>query len=238
MLVSESAKLLKVGTVVPRSPSVSFQFADIERECEARLKLAREQAEQLILEAQAEAAQVLQRAQQAGYAAGLNAGRTEAEREFEPHVAEAVQLRVQTRLNPVVAALTDATLRLVQDREQILLQWEKSAIGLSIAIARRIVRRELQASPEPPRALIAEALELASGASSIVLKLHPDDVAELETSSSEWRQLLTGHRNLSVDADVTLARGDCRVETPEGEIDGRIETQFSRIVTELWGDET
>jgi flagellar biosynthesis/type III secretory pathway protein FliH len=87
------------------------------------------------------------------------------------------------------------------------------------------------------RALIAEALELASGTSSVVLKLHPEDFAELQKSSAEWQLLVDRHRNLTVTADGTLTRGGCLVETPEGEIDGRIETQFSRIVTELWGNE-
>ncbi|MDB5386426.1 MAG: flagellar assembly protein FliH [Planctomycetaceae bacterium] len=238
MLVSESARLLKAGTALPRSQSVSFQFADFERECESRVRMAREQAEELIHAAQAEAERVLLQARQEGYAAGLTEGRLEIEREFEPRIAEEVQRRLQSRLTCVVSALHEATSRLVQDREQIVLQWEKSAIGLSVAIARRIVRRELRFSPEPPRALIAEALELASGATSIVLRLNPEDVAELELSAAEWQQLIQSHRQLTVIADSSLSRGGCLVETPEGEIDGRMETQFSRIVTELWGEES
>jgi flagellar assembly protein FliH len=237
MLASESARLVKSGMAASRGTSVTFQFANIEQECDAQIRAAREQTQEIILAAQAEARQVLQRAQQAGYALGLEAGRTEADLEFEPRVAEEVQQRVQSRLAPVVTALTDATSKLVQDREQILLQWEKSAIGLSIAIAKRIVRRELERVPEPPRALIAEALELASGASSVVLRLHPEDFIELQKSSSDWQRLIDTHRNLTVTTDETLTRGGCQVETPEGEIDGRIETQFSRIVTELWGNE-
>lgn len=237
MLASETARLLKAGSVPSRSASVSFQFANIEQECDAQIRAAREHAQELILAAQAEAKLVLERAQQAGYALGLEEGRTQAELEFEPRVAEEVQQRVQSRLVPVVTSLIDATSKLVQDREQILLQWEKSAIGLSIAIAKRIVRRELERVPEPPRALIAEALELASGASSVVLRLHPEDLRELQNSSTDWQSLVERQRNLTVTADGTLTRGGCLVETPEGEIDGRIETQFSRIVTELWGNE-
>jgi flagellar assembly protein FliH len=238
MLATEAARLVKSGAVPLRTQGVSFQFADIERECDTRLQQACEQAEKLVLAAQAESERILQQAHEDGYAAGLEAGRADAQNELKPRVAEEVQQRLQSRLTPVISALTDATSRLVEDREQILLRWEKSAIGLSVAIARRIVRRELQLSPEPPRALIAEALELASAASSIVLRLHPDDVAELESSSVEWKQLIQLHRNLNVIPDLSIDRGGCLVETPEGEIDGRIETQFTRIVTELWGEET
>ncbi len=197
------------------------------------MQAAEAQAEQILLAAEAHAEELRAEAWQLGHTTGS----LQAESEFEATVEAEVQQRLQERLRYLVPALQTATNQLIQDREQILLQWESAAIQLSLTLAERIVRRELQLQPEVPRALIAEILQLTAGASSIVLRLNPADVQEIETNSADWHELFATSVTLKVIADSQVTRGGCLVETPQGEIDGRIETQLARLASELMGNE-
>lgn len=233
MPVIEPARLLKAETLAQRSSAVSFQYADIGQRCDDQLQAAQERSDQILAEAAAEVERLRQEAWQVGHATGA----LQAEAEFDARVEAEVQHRVRERLSHLVPALQTATQQLIDDREQILLQWETAAIRLSLTLAERIVRRELQIQPAAPRALIAEALQLTAGAASIVLRLHPEDVAELQADSTDWQQFSSGQSPIKVIADAGLTRGGCLVETPEGEIDGRIESQLSRLAEELLGYE-
>lgn len=233
MPVIETGRILKADNLAQRGLPVSFQYADIEQRCDAQLQAAEAQAEQILLAAEAHAEELRAEAWQLGHTTGSLL----AESEFEAAVETEVQQRLQERLRYLVPALQTATNQLIQDREQILLQWESAAIQLSLTLAERIVRRELQLQPEVPRALIAEILQLTAGASSIVLRLNPADVQEIETHSADWHELFSTSATLKVIADPQVTRGGCLVETPQGEIDGRIETQLVRLASELMGNE-
>lgn len=233
MPVIEMGRVLKSDHLALRGVPISFQYADIERCSNERLQAVQAQAEQIIRDAESRAIEIQAEAWQLGHTTGS----LQAEAEFEAQVEAEVQQRLQERLRHAVPALQSATSQLIQDREQILLQWESAAIQLSLTLAERIIRRELELQPVAPRALIAEVLQLTAGASSIVLRLHPTDVQEIEAHSAEWQQLLSCPDDFKVIADPQITRGGCLVETPQGEIDGRIETQLSRLASELMGNE-
>ncbi len=233
MPVIETSRILKADSLSQRGRPISFEYADIEQRCDAQLQAAQAQAEQIILAAEAHAEELRTEAWQLGH----TTGGLQAEAEFDARVEAEVQQRLQERLQHIVPALQTATAQLIQDREQILLQWESAAIQLSLTLAERVVRRELQLQPEVPRALIAEVLQLTAGASSIVLRLHPTDVTDIKAHSADWQQLLATPANLKVVADPQITRGGCLVETPQGTIDGRIETQLARLASELMGND-
>ncbi|MES2793176.1 MAG: FliH/SctL family protein [Planctomycetota bacterium] len=233
MPVIDTGRVLKADSLSQRGLPISFQYTDIEQRCDAQLQTAQAQAAQIVLDAENQAEELRAEAWQLGHTTGS----LQAEAEFEAQVEAEVQLRLQERLSHLVPALQAATTQLIQDREQILLQWESAAIQLSLTLAERIVRRELQMQPVAPRALIAEALQLTAGASAIVLRLNPTDVAEIETHSADWQQLLATPVSLKIIADPQITRGGCLVETPQGEIDGRIETQLARLASELMGND-
>ncbi len=233
MPVIETGRILKADSLAQRGHSISYQYTDIEQRCDEQLQAAQAQAEQIILAAETHAAELQAEAWQLGHTTGS----LQAETEFDARVEAEVQERLQERLQYIVPALQTATAQLIQDREQILLQWESAAIQLSLTLAERIVRRELQLQPGAPRALIAEVLQLTAGASSIVLRLHPTDVQDIKAHSVEWQQLLSTPATLKVISDPQITRGGCLVETPQGTIDGRIETQLARLASELMGTE-
>lgn len=189
-------------------------------------------AEKLLAAAQMEAELIRYEAREDGYLEGLASGQTAARELLEERVSAEVAVQVQGQLT-----LLEQTIKSLSElQDQLTLQWETSTIRLSLAIARRIVRRELIAVPEIPRELIAEALQLATGAAAITLRLNPEDVAAVEALDlGEWQRLCGGATPVQVIADFQIARGGCQVNTGDGLIDGQIETQLNRIESELWG---
>lgn len=232
MSVLVPGRLLKADSLVQRTPPVSFAYADIESRCDEQLQSAKEQARQILMDAETQADELRTAARQMGHATG----NLQAEAEFDARVEAEVQLRVAERLNHLVPALQTATTQLIRDRDQILLHWESAVIKLSLALAERILRREIEARSTAPHSLIADALQLTAGASSVVLRLNPLDAQEIEAHWEDWQQRQTSPQSLKVVADPRISRGGCLLETPAGEIDGRIETQLARIAAELLGE--
>jgi flagellar assembly protein FliH len=102
-----------------------------------------------------------------------------------------------------------------------------------MAIARRVVRREIAHAPEITLDLVRETLELASGHQSIILRMNPDDCKALGPQVERVISQLRLIGQAQIVADPTIASGGCKVETDFGAIDGQVATQLARIAEEL-----
>src|SRR5262249_28734856 len=116
------------------------------------------QAASLIAEAQAEADTIRKRAIEEGRAQG----RVESQRLLE----EAASRQLAT----LTSALSAAVDGIADAKSAYLAHWEKAAIHVAVAIAGRIIRRELDRSPEITLTLVKEALELASGSGDLQVR--------------------------------------------------------------------
>ena len=139
--------------------------------------------------------------------------------------------RVDPRVQSALAALHAATEQLHTQRDRWLDQCQTETIRLGVAIAERLLRRTLTTHPEAVIDLVRSALEWSVGADHLSIRLHPAD-AELVTSVTASLQTETC-ATLDFVADKSLARGDCIVETPNGQIDARHEVLAQRIADEL-----
>lgn len=180
---------------------------------------ARREADEILARAHEEAAAIRAAAAAEGHAEGL---------------ATAALAAPAPSADPRPAAtLESLEAQLAQLRHEWLHRWEGAIIPLAAAIATRIVRRAVAASPEITLDLVREALELAASGGRVRVLLHPDDLREL---GAALRQLEPHFgRFVSVEwlAHDALDRGDCQVLTEHGEIDQRFATQLARIVEEL-----
>jgi flagellar assembly protein FliH len=194
------------------------------------------QADRYLDKVRAEAAQIVARArQQAQHEAAAIRGKAEAEGRLAGRAAieEMVRSSLGQQLATLLPALEQAVAEIRHAKQAWLTHWEKSAVHVAAAIARRLVRRELSLSPEIAMELIREALELAAGSSHVRLHLNPADRDALQPQIEALLQELAGLGSPEVVADPQVARGGCRVETRFGTIDQQLETQLARIEEEL-----
>ena len=134
-----------------------------------------------------------------------------------------------SRLDSALAALQHAADQLHAQRDHWLEQSQHEAVRLGVAIAERLLRRTLDVRPEAVLDLIRSALDWSTGADHLRVRLHPAD-AELVESAT---QPLAAHREIEILPDDSLTRGDCVVETPNGQTDARLEVILQRIADEL-----
>jgi len=145
---------------------------------------------------------------QLGFSEGRNAGHDQAAAELQP---------LMDRLSRSLADL--ATLR-----SHVRKTAESDLLKLAIAVARRVIHRELTLDPGSIEGLIRVALEKLESRELCRVRVHPDQEPIIRT-------LLTRFSAAPVELvpDGTLQSGDVLFETAHGTLDGSIEAQLQEI---------
>ena len=230
---SDSSRLLKANALRGLGSKVAFNFEDLKQRCDNYVEQVRQQAQQILIDAQQEANLLREKAHEEGRAAGQRKGTSEAAKSLHEKVAALTEEQVGEQLRTTLPALTTAIAAIDAERNRWLAAWETAAIQLSVAIAEKLLHRELSREPELAKAAILEALELAAGSPQITLRLNPFDVQVLGTWSEEIVQAMLPAGQATIQPDDSVTAGGCLIETKHGIIDGRREQKLARIAEEL-----
>ena len=206
---------------MPQGPA--FQFDDLSHQAQGYIETVQQKAREILAQAQHDAQAIRQKAEKEGREAG--------QRAIEQTVAKQVAQEMKTAL----PALTQAIEELSRNRQSWLAHWEQRAIHLATAIAGRVVRRQVEQTPEVTLTLVREALEMAAGQSQIVVRMHPEDQKILATQLKQLSTETERMGTFELVPDESITRGGCKLETRHGSIDQRLETQLARIESELAG---
>jgi flagellar assembly protein FliH len=106
---------------------------------------------------------------------------------------------------------------------------EADLVQLALAVARKIVGREVSLGPEAVTRIIRQALGRVEHAGRITIKLNPADLELLADIKPKLLSSLPAADRAAFEADEGIARGGCLVETDGGEVDARIERQFQVV---------
>jgi len=200
---------------------VAFNFEDMGDRAHRYLEQIRGEAEKILQQARRQAAEIQRRAEEEGRQTAMQA--------MEKTAEEKVGQQVRTLL----PAIKQAAGEIEQAKAAWMSYWESNAVHLAVAIAKRIIRREVENEPEIQLEWIREALRLATGSAEMTLRLHPEDRATLGNHAQQIAQAVSGAGQVNIVADESIAAGGCRVDTKFGSIDQQIEAQLSRIEEEL-----
>ena len=103
-------------------------------------------------------------------------------------------------------------------------------LEISVDIAKKIIKREIQ---QDPSLILNNILEILKGLSKeetkITLRVNPQQVALLKTELPELMSTAGLDAKVLVVPDEELMEGGCMVTTTNGVIDATIETQLSVI---------
>jgi flagellar assembly protein FliH len=165
----------------------------------------------------AEAAAREKTARDHGYQAGL--------REGDAAGRQAAQVAFSNEAAAIVGQVTQSVAQLVAFRARVRQQMEADLVRLSIAIARRIVYREIHIDPEALLGIVKAAIDKIETRELLRIRVAATDFALLERP---LRDLLAPLRAEAV-ADASLPRGGVVVETTRGELDASVETQLAEI---------
>jgi len=157
------------------------------------------------------------------FARGLETGRGEGER------------RAEADLHPVLLALQKASERLEHVEALFERDRAQTITVLALAVARQIVQREVLVSPDVVTGLVTRALELVPQDAPVEVRLHPLDLATIESAGLADA---AGPRDpdravVRFLADPALERGDCLVESAARLVDGRLDVAIRQLAERL-----
>jgi flagellar assembly protein FliH len=181
---------------------------------------AGEGLDQLLREAEARSEEHARRAFAEGRAAGEQEGAAAAGR----------------RLDPLIGGLEGAIQELAGLKKRVRQQADRDLIQLSMAIARRILHREVSIDPAALEGIVKAALERLDARELHRIRAAPDQIRLI----GQIRSRLSLPARVELVEDRSLAPGAILFETERGDLDASVETQLAEIergLTDIVGRE-
>ena len=133
--------------------------------------------------------------------------------------------RAVAELQPVVERLGRSIQEISNLRARLRREAEEDVVRLALAIARRVVRREISADPDALRGLVVAALEKLQGQEISRVKVHPSHVAMMKSC---LQQSLNGGQ-VDILPDPSRELGAVIFETSRGNLDASVDSQLNEI---------
>ncbi len=164
-------------------------------------------------------AEEIEKAERASFARGFEQGERSG------------RAKADERADALVQQLTNALAELAAARARVIGETERQLVELALAIARRIVHREVSIDADLLVAMARVALDRVADASRVTVRVNPDDYQRLGAT----RVAAMASSNVSVTSDARIPPGGCRVESDMGTLDAGIDAQLHEIAQALLG---
>ena len=157
---------------------------------------------------------------------GRAEGREAAEAEFKQVLADC---RTQTdeRIGALLGAMGEQ-LRLFGET------LERDAYTFALAVAARIIKREVTMDNDTIVRQIKGAIRRVVGVETIKMRVHPADEEIVREHRATFLSSAGSIRDLVIEVDDSLEPGGCIIESTAGNVDARISTQISQVAAALF----
>lgn len=164
--------------------------------------------------------------------------------EYELKVSEAYQRgfndaekilreKINAELNEHILLFDQLVKNLYSEIEMLEKKIESIVLSLAIEIAKKIVKKEIDSNNDFVVNQVKEAIKRVVGIEKIKLRINPEDEKLIKELKPELLQIADSTREIIVEADPSIERGGCIIESELGNVDARISTQFSQIENSL-----
>jgi len=162
-----------------------------------------------------------QEAYETGHQTGIQEGETRGRAETEMEMQRAMELVGQVGVA----------------RLQALQQAEQDIIELAMAVARKIIHREVAGQPGIVGEQVRRTIEYLSTTGLVRVLVHPDEVESLESVQTTLKNREGQAVPIVIEADPTIQAGGCRVESDTHVLDATIDAQLGLIREELTSEQ-
>lgn len=142
---------------------------------------------------------------------------------------EPVRILDPTPTPELLARISDGVDSLRLQGERLAAMARSDALELGFLVAQKILEMELKASPAPLFSLIRSALRRAGEDRVVSVRLHPADHEIVRGQLNEPLGPGLTVAEVKLEADPSLQRGDCVVETDFGTVDGRLGSRIGEL---------
>ncbi len=202
-----------------------FNWEDVAGKAKAYLAEVRQQATAILEQAKADSDRLCKEAEQRGRTTGMNDVQQQAEKLAGKLATE--------RVNQASKSIHSLADELEQATHQWLRQWQHETVPLAIAIAERLVHRQIEIDPSILLDWLHESVRLVQSDTRLELRMHPDDIASLGESLEEFVEQQKNRTAIQLIPDNNIERHGMVLRTPESTIDQQLSTQLERLREEL-----
>lgn len=136
-------------------------------------------------------------------------------------------------LRTATAALEEAARAFHDLRRSYLLAQRRAVLDLALAVAERILARELRVNEEALLVVVARALEHMGAEGGVEIRVAPGDRETLQRGLARELAAFAEAAEIHVVADPSLAPGTLRVSGEASEVDLRLGSILERLREEL-----
>lgn len=189
----------------------------INPETAALLNEAQNHVEMMLNQAQVQVSHWQEEAREAGWQAGYEAG----------------QHAIEEKLSESVATILQLAQSATEAYDQFLQESQGEVGQLAVAIAKKIIGKELTLNPKAITDIVAQALQAASIRGACGIRLNPKDYEIVEPFWNAIPSLQPSGKTWELVSDPNTQPGGCIIEANGGTIDAQIGTQLEQIEVAL-----
>lgn len=138
----------------------------------------------------------------------------------------------QKKIEQAAAALETAVETLAGIRKSDIERMETETVRLALAIAEKVIGHD-SGHGQVIRHVVKAAMAKVGDPGHLIMRLNPDDIATVNACTKELLFSDDVGSVLRLEADETIRRGGCLIETKLGDVDARIDRQLQTIAEQL-----
>ena len=128
------------------------------------------------------------------------------------------------QLQAAIQGFAQSAAQLASYKPQLRAEVERQVVNLSMAVAHKILRRELSIDPHIVTAVVKACFEELENVEVYRVRVNPQDVPALTAFVQQQRR-----GAIEIVPDAQVSRGGALLETAQGQMDARLEMQLAEI---------
>ncbi|CEK20431.1 flagellar biosynthesis/type III secretory pathway protein [Chthonomonas calidirosea] len=192
----------------------------------AQMRQEAEQAAQALLDEAQQKAKLLEGE---GYRQGFEKGYYDGKIKGEAEVRAELTRQAEAERQALRQDLQNFVQLVEAQRRRIWEELEPQVVQLVFELARKVIKQEVEASKEVALSVIKNALLRVADSASLCIRVSPRDLETVRSHREELLEMLDHLPHVEIIGDRRVGDGGCIVETPNGNVDARIETQLAEL---------
>ncbi len=211
---AEGGEPPKLEAAPPATPQIDrLLIEEAEKKAAEIVKKARAEAKKLIEETKLYSQSAFSQAESDGFSKGKEEG-------FEAGKEEMSNLILEAK---------DVLAQAMRERELLLKSIEPEMAKLSVRIAEKIMRYQIDIDQDAVVNMIRSALETIKQREEVIIKVNQEDYYYAKEKRAIFASMVEGLKTMDILVDSSVDRGGCIIETNLGNVDARIATQIHTL---------
>lgn len=214
--------------------AITLDLGDLQRQGDALVARAREQASAVVAQAQAERERIMRGIEEQARKEGFAKGQAEGMEAGRRAGHEAALKERRQQLETIEKNWAGALGEFEQQRAGMLQQAREDVLTLAVMLAQRVVRRQFEVDPSLVIEQVEACLRTVAKPTALTITIAAADEAVVRAALPQVLARVGNAHSAALQVDAAAPRGTCVARSAGGGVvDASVETQLGRIVASL-----